>query len=515
MHSILRCFAAVAALTITAPAAAEWREASTDHFLIYADSGERWLKTFADNLERSAAALDKLHPSQDRTASKSNRVVIYAISGTGAVEKLCGKCGSVAGFYIPRVGHSVAYTARTPASSEWGISSDIVLFHEYAHHFLLSSSNGALPRWYNEGFAEFFSTIRTQPDGTVEIGRPAKHRAYNVLNADMKIEQLLDSTGRRDDMSQDIFYGRAWVLTHMLTFSKDRRGQLTKYLEAINRGPPNLDAAREAFGDLNALRRQMEDYVRKPILSLRLPADMVKVGPVSLRPLSPGEAAMMPVRLRSDRGVSRKQALEILPEARKRSAPFASDPAAQVVLAEAEYDAGNDAEAEAASDRALAVDPKNIEALMYKGRARIRRARTAGSRDPAVWSEARGWFVKANRADPDAAEPLQLFYESFEAAGQQPTKNAALGLYRSLELSPQDPGLRIMTARQYVVDGQLAAARATLLPLAYDPHIPAEKNRFTRVVEAIDAKRPIAKILKLGSGAADSAAGDGDTSDAK
>ncbi len=498
----IRHIAAAVSLMAATPAAAEWREASTDHFVIYADSGERWLRDFATRLERSAAFFDLIRPSADRNASKYNRIVVYAVPGTAAVQKLCGKCGSVAGFYVPRVGHSVAYTARTPAANVWDMSSDIVLFHEYAHHILLASTTGALPRWYNEGLAEFFSTIRILPDGAMEVGRPAVHRAYNLLYADMKIEQLFESSGRKDAASQDIFYGRAWLLAHMMMFDKSRAGQLEKYLTLLNQGTPNLDAARQAFGDLEVLRRDMDAYVRKPTRMVKTPASAVTVGPVTLRNLSAGEAAMMPVRMRSDRGVSRREAIEIVADARQRAAPFAGDAAVQVALAEAEYDAGNDAEAEAAADRALAVEPKNIDALMYKGRVKVRQAQVSKTQDGQVWKAARGWFVKANAVDPDAAEPLLLFYRSFETARQKPTENAALGLYRALQLSPQDPGLRISAARQFIIDGKVAEARKTLLPLAYDPHVPADRNRFLRVVEAIDAKRPTAELLRLGSGEA-------------
>lgn len=501
MRALLRIAATAAAVLIAPPAAADWREASTDRFIIYADAGEKWLRGFADRLERSAAALDRLRAQPDaELPSKSNRLVIYAVPGTGAVEKLCGKCGSVAGFYVPRVGHSVAYTARTDSFGAADMTSDIVLLHEYAHHVLLSSRGVALPRWYNEGFAEFYSTLKMGPDGAVDIGEPAKHRAYNMLNASMKIEHLLDSSGKTDDLSQDIFYGRAWLLTHMLTFDDKRRGQLARYLDGLNAGKPNLEAARAAFGDLGVLQKDMEAYLRKPLRRVRLAGRAITVGPVAVRTLSPGEAAMMPVRLRSDRGVGRQAALEIVADARTRAAPYPDDPDAQIALAEAEYDAGNDTAADAAADRALAVRPNDVEALMYKGRVAVRQARAARSRDPLVWTRARNWFVKANRAENDAAEPLLLFYRSFGAAGVKPTANAATGLFRALELSPQEPGLRIAAARQYVIDGKLDEARAALLPLAFDPHVPAERNRFTRVVAAIDAKRPVDEILRLGSG---------------
>jgi len=498
MRSTLALAAAIFASIVARPAAAEWREASTDHFLIYADSGESWIASFANRLERAASALDLLQPNRQPGTSKANRVVIYAVSGTNAVQKLCGRCGSVAGFYVPRVGHSVAFSARTTGSNAWDMTSDTVLFHEYAHHFLLSGEGVALPRWYNEGFAEFYSTVRVNRDGSVDLGLPAKHRAFNILNAGMKIEQVLESSAGTDGLSQDIFYGRSWALTHMLTFDKARRGQLNAYLVGLNSGKPNLVAAREAFGDLAVLQRNMENYVRGRMAGVRVIPEKVTPGAVALRVLTPGEAAMMPVRMQSDRGVSRAEAAGIVADARRRAALFASDAGTQVALAEAEYDAGNDAEAEAAADRALAARSDDIEALMYKGRVHVRRARAARSSDPKTWSAARSWLIKANKADPDAAEPLMLFYQSFAAAGQKPTANASAALYRALELSGQDPGVRVAAARQYVIDGRLAEARRTLLPLAYNPHVPAAANRFTRVVAAIDEKRSTAEILRLG-----------------
>ena len=174
---LLRSAAALSLSLVSAPASAEWREASTDHFLIYADSGDKWLSGFAKRLEIAAAALNALTPQRVSDGERSNRVIIYAVSGVDAVQRLCGKCGSVAGFYVPRVGHSVAYTARTASNGDtFDVTSDIVLLHEYTHHFQLSSTQAAYPRWYSEGLAEFFSTMQVAKDGTIEIGGPAKQR---------------------------------------------------------------------------------------------------------------------------------------------------------------------------------------------------------------------------------------------------------------------------------------------------------------------------------------------------
>ena len=486
--------AVIVALGFAAPAAAEWREASSDHFVIYADAPEPWLREFAERLELYDSALRLVRPVPAIDGLKSNRVTVYAVYGVEAVQKLCGRCGSVAGFYVPRVGGSVAYSARTAGKGAGDLSSDIVLFHEYAHHYMLSNSGVAYPRWMTEGFAEFHSTARITREGGVEIGRPANHRAYGLFNARMPVARVLDPPARLDAAEADQFYGRAWALFHYLTFEPSRRGQIAKYLAAVNSGKSALDAGRDAFGDLAVLDKALNAYLYKAITYVPIKPDQVKTGPIAVRRLSAGEAATMPVRMRSDRGVSRTAALALLPEARRRAAGFPIDPGAQNVLAEAEFDAGNDAEAEAAADRVLAVAPADLHALLYKGRVKMRRAVQAKATDADIWRDARGWFLKANKADSNAAMPFVLYYASFQAQGVRPNASAVAGLERAFELSPQDSGLRWDVTRQYLLDNKTAAARQTLLPLAYDPHGGEQSAFAVRLIGMIDKGVPGPKI---------------------
>src|SRR3546814_8430847 len=80
------------------------------------------------------------------------------------------------------------------------------------------------------------------------------------------------------------------------------------------------------------------------------------------------------LRIRSARGVDKKMAAELVGEARPVAARYAGDAFVQRAMAEIEYDAENDAEAEAAADRALALDPGLVPAMLYKGRVLARRA---------------------------------------------------------------------------------------------------------------------------------------------
>lgn len=484
-RSIARA-AALALVATSIPAAAEWREASSEHFIVYADSGEDWLRNFATRLERFDATLRLTRGIAAQEGERANRLVVYVLPSVEAVQKLHGG-SSVAGFYIPRVSGSVAYTARNFDQSVTALTSDAILFHEYSHHFMLANAAAPYPRWMVEGFAEFNGTARMRSDGGVELGHAANYRAHGLLlGPSLPIAQVLDPPIRMDDARTDVFYGRAWLLTHLLTFDQARTGQMGKYLTLINKGRPNLDAAKEAFGDLRVLDKQLDTYMKRPLSGLRIPASRLSIGKVEVRDLSAGEAAMMPVRLRSDRGVDRAAAAPIVADARRRAAAFPTDAAAQAVLAEAEYDAGNDAEAEAAADRALAADLKHLQALIYKGRVRVRRLEAGGHASEAQWKEARSWFIKAAAAVPDAAEPLALFYRSFLSQGVRPTDNAQAALLKAFELAPHDPGVRMQAVYVMLNNGEGGAARRALLPLAFDPHRRGESNFAGRLVELLD-----------------------------
>jgi tetratricopeptide (TPR) repeat protein len=487
-------------LTLAAPSAhAEWREASSDHFIIYADANEAWLRKFADKLERFDAAIRTLRGIADPPEQRSNRLVIYVVDEGSKANQLCGRdCGSVAGFYVPRAGGSIAFTERTSGGGALDLKAETVLFHEYTHHFLLANYTRPVPLWFGEGFAEFHATAKIGDDGSVIVGNPANHRAMGLRVGDpIPIEALFEPPVKRTDPQfWDVFYGRAWLLTHMLTFGSDRPQQLAKYLTLLDEGKGGVAAAEAAFGDLKALNREMNRALNKPFAGKRLSAEALKVGAIVIRALSPGESAMMDVRMRSDRGVDRKAALALVPVARRKAAPHPNDARVQAMLAEVEYDAGNFDEAEAAADRALAADPKHQDALLYKGRVLMARAAEAKATDPKVWQRARSWFVRANRLDPNAAEPLMLNYQSYLAAREQPTENTVRGLMRAVELSPQARELRFMAAMQMLRDDKPKDARVLLQPLAADPHARGGTNLAAAIVAKIDAGEKAAAIAE-------------------
>lgn len=245
---------AVAGLSISTPAQATWSKAESPHFVVYADDSEKDVAKFAEILERFHSAMGIMTGRKDVVPSPSNRVVIFAVGSESRVQKLIGdNSRTIAGFYLPRAGGSRAFVPNISGSTLETDFSLIILLHEYAHHYLISSSRFAMPRWMDEGAAEFFASAKFSRDGSVGIGRPANHRALELAYArDVTVEELLDPElyAKRHGKGYDAFYGRAWGLYHYLAIDDitqgPRKDQLRTYAEAIMKGKSQRQAATSA-----------------------------------------------------------------------------------------------------------------------------------------------------------------------------------------------------------------------------------------------------------------------------
>ena len=211
-------------------ASAAWLRASGDHFIVYSNTSERQLRDFTSQLERYDKGLRRLYllSAPEDEGSRSNRLIIFAVNDVVDVRRLCGKgCSYVAGFYNPRAGGSVVFTPiHSGDRSANDLDAQVILFHEYAHHFMYTTATAAYPAWFSEGFAEFAATARPEKDGGFSFGLPAFHRAYNLKNGMvLSTEGLLGNDVRRR-ADPEALYARGWLLTHYLFFSSERSGQL-------------------------------------------------------------------------------------------------------------------------------------------------------------------------------------------------------------------------------------------------------------------------------------------------
>lgn len=467
LRSIL---AAILAILLSSPSSAAWHKASSRHFIIYSEEEPARLKAYAEKLERFDSAVRLMRGMKDPPVGDGNRLTVFVVKDVRTVAQLKPVDRDVrsSGFYLGRGSGSVAIVPRSlPMRST--SHPDIVFQHEYAHHLMFSDLKTPIPMWLVEGFAEFYSTGNVNADGSVGLGeavsrsRPLLQRDVDTLSIDDLLAGNIASGSDRAAL-----YAQGWLLTHFLTFNTERRGQLDTYLAHVAGGRSSVEAGRLAFGDLRQLGQDLRQYVREERFPyLTLPAERIRSAEVTVERLGTGADAVMPLYMRLQTRVA-GSAADAAAEARKIAAAHPGDPLVAMALAEAEWVARNYKASEAAADRAIALLPLSAEAHIWKGRALLSQAET---RVPGVtFANARGWFNRANRLDPENPEPLLYFYRTFQGSGGPQTVNAIAALHYAAQLAPQDHALRLQSARLYLADGKAAEARQMLAAVAYSPH---------------------------------------------
>ena len=489
MSLFLRLFLAISLAGAAASAEAAWYEASSRHFVIYSEMNPEKLRAYADKLERFDKAVRLIREAPDPPVGLGNRLTIFMVRDVGGVRRLARtKDDFLYGFYIGRYSGSMAFTPRLADTSEGGLKADSVFFHEYAHHLMFQNFDYPYPNWYVEGFAELIGSTDFEKDGSVTIGLAPQHRAYGLFsNEGLSTREVLESQPEKmTGIERESIYGRGWLLTHFLTFEPSRRGQLSQYVKNLAKGMSLSSAAADAFGDPKKFDKDIDRYLSRPrLLAITVDGKHLTPGPIEVKPLSEGAAAVLPWRMMSKRGVDEKTARTVVEKVRAVAARYPADLLVLRSLAEAEFDSGNAGAALAAADAALRLDPKSVEALIYRGRALAALAQkdTAGS-----FENARIAFLAANKIDTEDPEPLYLFFRSFVEEGKEPTANAIAALHYASVLSPQDEEVRFASAYAYLREQKASEARMELLPIAFDPHGGENADVARKVMDRIDAK---------------------------
>ena len=484
-----------------------WYEASSKHFVVYSYDTPQHVGQYAARLERFDKAIRVLHGTPEDRRGNASRVTVYVVGNIGDVQRLLpGR--DAAGFFSPRI-HPVAFMPRSSGEGgDHGFTPQVIMFHEYTHHWMLTTwTDAAFPAWYTEGNAELHATALVRDTG-VTFGAVPAYRSYGVgRSGAMPSDLLLRAVpGKLSRDETEGLYARGWLLTHYLTFDGERRKLLAAYIGAINSGKSTNEAAR-ILGSGVGLDGKLNGYgSRQALPSITLTNADLPIEPVKVRAMTAGEAAAMPMVIRSSAGVDKGMAATVVAEARRVSVQYPADAAVQNELAEAEYDfatASPDADkvagytrASAAADRAIAADPKSLHALVYRGMAEEAIAVQQKKTDAATWQAVRKWYLAANHADPEDPEPLVAYYRSFAAAKQPATPGAVKGMYYAYALAPHDAGTRMLAATAFLHEGKMADARVAIAPIAYRPDI-AGGDKLRRVLTAIDANDSKAALAEL------------------
>lgn len=484
MMRALGLIVAAAILPFSA-ARAEWREATSEHFVVVSEGSERELVRMSQQLEAVhwlMTAATGVTPAGD-----VQRVKIYLVASINQVHRAMGARNNsqVAGFYRTDIGGAYAVVPRSE-----GQFSTTILFHEYTHHFTHQYMEQAFPLWVSEGLAEVFSTASFEREGHITFGKVANHRSYELDGgvAWVPVQRMFAPRSAEDEEAGVASYGQYWLTTHYLILEPTRRTQLNQFINALNRGVPMAQANDVFIGGLQQLDGELRSYMRRSSFTYRavpLP-EGVQAMP-TLRIVRPGEAAVMLLALQASRGLDEEERRALAARIGAIAAQYPDDPAVGLLHTRILFDQEDWAAASGAADRVLAVDTANVRAMAYKGWADLSAAEAADTDlSPAEASRLRDPIVRANRADPNDPIPLIAYFQSFHLAGQSTPDVAIQGLLRAVQLVPQEDGIRMTAAMMLIGRRSLPLARRTLLPMAYAPHTSPQQQQALLLVQWID-----------------------------
>jgi tetratricopeptide (TPR) repeat protein len=169
-----------------------------------------------------------------------------------------------------------------------------VVFHEYAH-LLMNTNLPPRPLWLDEGYADYFSTLKVTGK-EIEFGTTPENHAQLLANTPwMKSAALFsvkhDSKDYNEGNRRNVFYAQSWLTVHYM-FSKHKLNELTQFLDlSENQHVPIPDAFKQAFGmTLDQFDRALYDYFHGQGLYYRAPAPSdIDKGPYQSRALTPAE----------------------------------------------------------------------------------------------------------------------------------------------------------------------------------------------------------------------------------
>jgi tetratricopeptide (TPR) repeat protein len=271
MTSRLRICAVFLLLATSLVSAQEWVEVKSPHFSVFTDGGDKRGREVAERFEQMRAAFGLLF--QKMKVNIPVPLQIIAFRRTKELREYAplwkGKPVEVAGFFLP--GEDRNFIAIDLSSDNWA-----VVFHEYAH-LLINGNLPATPAWYDEGFAEYCSTLVVSKK-EIEFGRMPQDRAQVLANKPwMHVEDLFSVTRNSPDYNEgdrsSVFYAQSALVVNYLMGNR-RNPQIAQYLHLTEEEHvPVAQAIKQAFGiEPKEFDRILRDYFRGRYTFFRVPA---------------------------------------------------------------------------------------------------------------------------------------------------------------------------------------------------------------------------------------------------
>lgn len=234
----------------------KWIKATSDHYVIYSRMSKGRTIDLLIHLEAFQMVMG------GNVGSDSIPTEIVVTGGESEFLELGGMEG-VVGLFLSRLRSNYVLLRNVRGMEEVRI-----VLHEYGHSLLNKSTMSAFPEWYQEGYAEYLSTMKVRKDKVEFFNFPQQNVQALYDNTWLPARKLI-APPTRDRMSKsevNMFYAQSWALVHFLL---TQEGGSTRTTEALKRyaylqtqGIDKPTAFEQSFElDLSTLNERLRKYV--------------------------------------------------------------------------------------------------------------------------------------------------------------------------------------------------------------------------------------------------------------
>ena len=387
-----------------------WVEIRTTHFIAASDGGEKTALRFANEFETLLRVFQATMPNARVTNGIPVRLLV-AKDGQSfarmAPEFPYDKKRDQPPALIASSSEKTYIGIRGNAGGRFPFAE---IYKTYAHDVVKRSYRN-LPPWLEEGFSNIFSGI-TFTEHSVRLERPDPEDLSVLFESPLLPLDLVFHVDRNSPYyspgdTQSVYFAESRVLVHFFIVDPQFSGSkaMERYIAAVQSGTDSVQAARDAFGDLNQLQTKFSAFVNQ-----------VKGAPTDL-PISGGNESGGAPRTLTAAEFEARRADFLSLRGRMDDAQGDLEEAitTEPSLAEAEQSLGflllkkrDLDEAEKHFQQAVQLDPK--DALNFYGQGLVEMAKSGITNQPAPAIKA---LEKAAELNPDFAESwynLALIY---------------------------------------------------------------------------------------------------------
>ncbi len=441
---------------------AQWIEVKSPHFSVVTDAGEKRGRETAMRFEQMRAVFDVLMTK----ANVNTPIPLQIVAFRNAKEMRPyaplwnGKPVQLSGLFLGSEDRSFIMLDMS-VENPWS-----VVFHEYAHQLMNGVLTARVDSWFEEGFAEYFSSIEVDTK-EARVGKIPEDE-YQVLqqNGMMKVADLFrvqqnSSTYNESGSHRTVFYAESGMVVHYF-YDNNLIPKLTQYFDLkLAKNVPVESAIQQSLGisaaDLDKALRNYVSSGRFKYFPIPTPTNIISSA-YEVRPLNPADSGAVLADLHLHSLDYREQAVAEFEEILKTDP---NNAAACRGLGYAYLQKQAFSQAAEYFKRAAQSDSKDPRVHYYSA---LLMSREGSFANPSDLPEMIKQLDTAIALDPNFADSYSLLALAQLSVGD-PAKGL-VSMQKAVSLSPRNDKYQFNLAQIYLNNRQPDAAIAILQGLA-------------------------------------------------